>query len=342
MSGVPRSKKVQDPPFGKIDSKFYKMNINLDKNYEHQLEKYRDHLLTLGHNPLSVGIKENYLKEFFEQMHLRGIRKIENITAEHIKEYQDYIQSRPNKRTKQKLNIKTINNHFRSIELFFMMLLDRGEIQINPLSEIQIHFPEENTERTILSKSQIKSLYDHTKSEIEKVILGLGYGCGMRVTEIVQCNIEDLQLKQGIIIIPRGNNNKRRVIPITQQVIKDLECYLNEVRMYLGSKDVQALLINSKGRRLQKYTMNKILKQIIRRTKDKTINPDEITMHTLRHSIATHLLEQGMPLQQVRQFLGHDQLETTEIYTHINQEQLRKLITKDNETGNEEQDGLSQ
>ena len=164
----------------------------------------------------------------------------------------------------------------------------------------------------------------------------------MREKEIVTCNNEDRQIKQGIVIIPRGKNKKRRVITNTQQVIRDLECYLNEVRMYLRTKDVQALLINSKGRRLQKYTMNKILKQIIRRTKDKTINPDEITMHTLRHSIATHLLEQGMPLQQVRQFLGHDQLETTEIYTHINQEQLRKLITKDNETGNEEQDGLSQ
>ena len=342
MSGVPRSKKVQDPLLEKSIQSMQKSIIRLDKYYEEQLENYRDHLLALGHNPLSVGIKESYLKEFFEQMHLRGITKIEHITAEHIKEYQHYISTRPNKRTKEKLSIKTINDHFRAIELFFMMLLDRGEIQINPLSEIQIHFPEESTERTILTRSQIKSLYDHTESELEKVILGLGYGCGMRVTEIVQCNIEDLQLKQGIVIIPRGKNNKRRVIPITQQVIRDLECYLNEVRMYLRTSNVQALLINSKGRRLQKYTMNKILKQIIRRTKDKTINPDEITMHTLRHSIATHLLEQGMPLQQVRQFLGHDQLETTEIYTHINQEQLRKLITKDNETGNEEQDGLSQ
>ena len=311
------------------------MEINLDKNYEQALEKYREHLLTLGHHPLSVGIKERYLQEFFGQMQIKGILIIEEITSDQIKTYQEYLKQRPNKRNLELLNIKTINNHLRAVELFFTMLLERGELQINPLSEIQIHFPEENTERTILSQEQIKSLYDHTETETEKVILGLGYGCGMRVTEIVQCNIEDIQLKQGIIIIPRGKNNKRRVIPITQQVVKDLECYLNEVRMYLDSKNVQALLIHSRGGRMQKYTMNKILKKIIRRTRDKDINPDEITMHTLRHSIATHLLEQGMPLQQVRQFLGHELLETTEIYTHINQEQLRKLIHKDNENKNE-------
>ena len=304
--------------------------IRLDKHYEEQLEKYRDHLMTLGHNPLSVGIKENYLKEFFDQMQIKGVLNIKDITSDHIKIYQEYIRLRPNKRTQERLNIKTINHHFRAIELYFMMLLDREELQINPLSEIQIHFPEHNTERTILSKEQIKKLYENTETEYERVILGLGYGCGMRVTEIVQCNIEDIRLKEGIIIIPRGKNNKRRVIPIAQQVIKDLECYLNEVRMYLKSKNLQALLIHSKGGRMQKYTMNKILKQIIKRTNDKSIDPQEITIHTLRHSIATHLLEQGMPLQQVRQFLGHDQLETTEIYTHISQEQIKKLLNNGN------------
>ena len=311
------------------------MEIHLDKNYEQALEKYKEHLLTLGHHPLSVGIKESYLTEFFIQIQIKDVLNLIDITSEQIKEYQQYIRTRPNKRTQEKLNIKTINHHLRAIELFFTMLLERGEIQINPLSEIQIHFPEQNTERTILSQKQIKSLYDHTETEAEKVILGLGYGCGMRVTEIVLCNIEDIKLKEGVIIIPRGKNNKRRVIPITQQVVKDLECYLNEVRMYLDTKNVQALLIHSRGGRMQKYTMNKILKKIIRRTRDKDINPDEITMHTLRHSIATHLLESGMPLQQVRQFLGHELLETTEIYTHINQEQIRKLIHKDNENKNE-------
>ncbi len=314
------------------------MKIKLDKNYEEQVDKYRNHLLTLGHNPLSVGIKASYMTEFFSRIQIMGVLTVREIAVEHIKEYQQYIRTRPNKRTKQKLNIKTINHHFRSIELFFIMIQDKGEIQINPLSEIRIYFPEENTQRTILSKEQIKKIYGNTESEIERVILGLGYGCGMRVSEIVKCNIEDLQLKQGIIIIPRGKNNKRRVIPITQQVIKDLECYLNEVRMYLRTSNVQSLLIHSKGGRMQKYTINKILKQIIKRTEDKTIDPIQVTMHTLRHSIATHLLEQGMPLQQVRQFLGHDQIETTEIYTHINQQQIRKLINKDNENNN----GLSE
>ena len=99
----------------------------------------------------------------------------------------------------------------------------------------------------------------------------------------------------------------------------------------METKDVKAFMIDSKGGRIKKWTYNKYLKKIIHRTENKTIIEKQITIHNLRHSIATHLIEQKMPLEQVRMFLGHSQLETTEVYTHISQEQIKQMILDEEE-----------
>ena len=85
-------------------------------------------------------------------------------------------------------------------------------------------------------------------------------------------------------------------------------------------------MLHSRGGRMNKWTYNKYLKRIIERTENQAIKDKQITIHNLRHSIATHLLEQGIPVEQVRLFLGHSQLETTQIYTHISRRQLKELV----------------
>jgi integrase/recombinase XerD len=114
-------------------------------------------------------------------------------------------------------------------------------------------------------------------------------------------------------------------------VIKDISNYyynereaLTEGRDYV--KNSSAFMLHSRGGRMQKDTYNKILKLLIDTTENQELKEKNITIHNLRHSIASHLLEQGIAVEQVRIFLGHQQLETTQIYTHINQNQLNKLI----------------
>jgi len=85
-------------------------------------------------------------------------------------------------------------------------------------------------------------------------------------------------------------------------------------------------MLHARGGRMQQWTYNKYLKLIINRTQNPTLKAKQITIHHLRHSIATHLIEQGIPVEQIRQFLGHSQLETTQIYTHISQQQLKRLL----------------
>ena len=114
-------------------------------------------------------------------------------------------------------------------------------------------------------------------------------------------------------------------------VVSDLSDYYFNERIYLtDGRDYKpkddAFMLNTRGGRMREFTYNKNLKRLIERTQNKTIKEKEISIHNLRHSIATHLIEQGIPVEQVRQFLGHSQLETTQVYTHISKQQLKDLI----------------
>ncbi|MEN0050187.1 MAG: tyrosine-type recombinase/integrase, partial [Bacteroidota bacterium] len=169
----------------------------------------------------------------------------------------------------------------------------------------------------------------------ERAILSLAYGCGLRASELEKCNIKDVRLKDKLLIVPEGKNKKRRVVPMSKGVAKDLGdyFYLERDRLKMGrafklydADNRFAFMLHNQGGRMRRWTYNKYLKAIIERSENQIIKDKQISLHNLRHSIATHLIEQGVALEQVRLFLGHSQLETTQIYTRISQEQINKLI----------------
>lgn len=131
------------------------------------------------------------------------------------------------------------------------------------------------------------------------------------------------------MIVQKGKNSKRRLVPISQKIVEELEEFI-----FLSSEaevrhPIKQLFSNNKGRRMQEWTFNKALKILVLKTEfGKKIASDairKIGIHSLRHSIATHLLENGMKLEQVQKFLGHSHIESTEIYTHISQNQINNL-----------------
>jgi integrase/recombinase XerD len=142
-------------------------------------------------------------------------------------------------------------------------------------------------------------------------------------------NVEEIRINDLLLVVRNGKGNKRRVIPVNSRIMQDLQQYMEMERVcYLKGADQKAFLLNTTGERIRKWTLNKILKELLSRAFPSwdEARISRITLHSLRHSIATHLLEKGIPVEQVRMFLGHSQLETTEIYTHINSGQLKKLI----------------
>ena len=305
--------------------------------YQDLANDYHAHLLKLGYHPKNSRSRYHNICEFLHWLEQQNWLDITKITTDQINHYYHHLSQRPNKVNKKNgdiLSQKTTHNHMRNIKDLFEMLLNQQVITTNPCSTLKFPYPKHQSERTILTREEIHQLYEVTETAKERAILSLSYGCGLRVGELEKCDIQDLRLKDKILIIPEGKNKKRRIVPLSKGVATDLGEYFYYERNLLkmgrdyamNANNRYAFMLNSRGGRMKKWTYNKHLKTIIQRTENQQIIKKQITIHSLRHSIATHLIEQVIKVEQVRQFLGHSQLETTQLYTHISQEQLKKLV----------------
>lgn len=158
----------------------------------------------------------------------------------------------------------------------------------------------------------------------DRTILELLYATGMRVTELIQIEIEDVNLIMGFVKV-FGKGNKERIIPLGDTVIEYLDTYINTVRPQLLKKTVtNVLFLNLHGRPLTRQGIWKLIKQYgLRANITKTLTP-----HTLRHSFATHLLENGADLRAVQEMLGHSDISTTQLYTHVSKTQIRQMYNQ--------------
>lgn len=304
--------------------------------YRKLSEDFYHYLIRLGYT--TGKSRTNYLNEFLHWLECQGHHQIEATTPKQIADYYQYISERPSKQDGGTLHPRTTHGHMRIIRDLFIMLQNESDpdgqprVKTNPFSTLKFPYPkEEEPHRMILTQEEIRELYQVTETAQERAILSLAYGCGLRVGELTRCNMEDIRLREKILIVPQGKGNKRRVVPMSSGVVKDLEDYYYTEREQLTKgRDYNpketAFMLHSRGGRMRKHTYNKCLKIIIDRTQNQEIKDKQITIHNLRHSIASHLLEQGIPVEQVRQFLGHSQLETTQVYTHISRKQLQNLI----------------
>ena len=180
----------------------------------------------------------------------------------------------------------------------------------------------------VLSFDEIESIIeqiDLSKPEggRNKAILETMYSCGLRVSEVVNLKISQLYLDLGFIRV-LGKGDKERLIPIGSSAIKYISIYKNDIRVHLtpkkGNEDV--LFLNNRGSKLSRVMIFYIIKDLaLKAGIKKTVSP-----HTFRHSFATHLVEGGADLRAVQEMLGHASITTTEIYTHLDREFLRKTL----------------
>jgi len=216
-----------------------------------------------------------------------------------------------------------------SIKSFFKYLILEKVITINP-SEI-LESPRLGRKLpdilTVTEIVQIIESVDLSQKEGErnKAILETLYGCGLRVSELINLKISDLHLKDDIILVT-GKGNKQRLIPVGEPTKKQINIYLNQVRPFstISKHDNDTLFLNRRGAKLTRQMIFYIVKnQVEVAGIRKNISP-----HSFRHSFATHLVQNGADLRAVQELLGHVSIITTEIYTHLNTEDLRKAIIK--------------
>lgn len=158
----------------------------------------------------------------------------------------------------------------------------------------------------------------------DRTMLELLYATGMRVSELIQIELEDVNLIMGFVKV-FGKGNKERIVPLGETVISYLKTYIETTRLQLLKKTVtNTLFLNMHGKPLSRQAIWKMIKQnAIKANITKSLTP-----HTLRHSFATHLLENGADLRAVQEMLGHSDISTTQLYTHVSKSQIRKMYNE--------------
>jgi integrase/recombinase XerD len=288
------------------------------QKYELMRQGFKDWLETLGYSPSVAYNNPIYLIEFLHYVENKNITEIESVNAETVKAYLEYLKIRKKKRREGLLSNSSINARLFAVDRFSEYLLKEYDI-ILPVKFKRLESTPKP--REILSQQEIKQLYKTTESDHlgirDRAVLSLLYGCGLRSSEAINLNVNDVLFERNLVHIRKTKNRQERLVPMTENIKKDLQNYLLYARPYLVKNYGQkSFLVSRRGNRPQpdglRYRLTKLL--IMSRI-DKENQP--IGLHSLRHSIATHLLQKGMKLDDIRQFLGHLSLESTQIYTHI-------------------------
>lgn len=224
---------------------------------------------------------------------------------------------------------KTIARHIASIRSFHQFLLRERIADEDP----SVHIETPQVERklpSVLSLQEVEAIIETPKltSPIgyrDKAMLELLYATGIRVSELIQLNLSDIHLMMGFIRC-YGKGRKERIVPIGEQATKALEEYLQKGRpkLFKPKNDTDALFLNHHGKRISRQGFWKNLKKI---AQEAGIHK-ELTPHTLRHSFATHLLENGADLRAVQEMLGHADISTTQIYTHVTKTRLKEVYNQ--------------
>ncbi|MBI2910887.1 MAG: site-specific tyrosine recombinase XerD [Chloroflexi bacterium] len=220
----------------------------------------------------------------------------------------------------------TVARKVAAMKSFFHFLRSEGLIGSDPAEDVDSPKVGKSLPN-VLSEAEVEQLLqeparvDTPEARRDEAMFELLYATGMRVSELVSLNLNDLRLQEGHVRCI-GKGNRERMINLHQRAVRTLRSYLRDSRHLLGrARDSQALFLNHRGERLTRQGFWLLLKGYGRRAKIAT----PLTPHTLRHSVATHLLRGGMPLRQVQELLGHASIATTEVYTHLTQDHLREV-----------------
>lgn len=235
----------------------------------------------------------------------------------------DYIQSL----RREGRSAATLSRTVASIKCLYEQLVCEGRVPINPARNVELEKQPRKLPEILTSKEVELFLEQPDPSDMkgirDRAMLELLYATGMRVSELITLDIDDVNLSVGIIRC--RSKDKERVIPMYSMAVKAISDYVEKVRMsMIADADEEALFVNMNGERMSRQGFWKIVKTY----QKKAGITKEITPHTLRHSFAAHLLENGADLHSIQEMLGHSDLSSTQIYAKIVKKQLKDVYKK--------------
>ena len=243
------------------------------------------------------------------------VKKVEHIEKVHI---ESFIKS-----LSKNYEASSVARKLSSIKMFMKFLMLERMIEVDVARHIKTpkkvkHLP------TTMSVNQVLALLEHVQGDTHLAkrnlaLIELIYGSGLRVSELLELTTKDIHLNHMYVHVI-GKGNKEREVPISQMAHQAITIYLRDARPNLNKYQSPYLFLNHLGKPLSRVGFYKLLKKW-----GEIIGKDDVSPHTLRHAFATHLLENGMDLRSIQMLLGHENISTTQIYTHLNQKTLKNM-----------------
>ena len=263
----------------------------------------------------------NDINDYLSWLNKRNIQDYKKISEQVVNEYVAYL-------FKKALKSSTVNRKISSLKSFYLFLIKKKIISSSPLSEIitpkkDHHLPssmsEDEVERLLRSPNIELDLENRDKAMIEML-----YATGMRISELINLKITDIDLERSVLKV-LGKGSKERLIPFGEKALDSLNSYLAKRKKSLAKE----VFISNRGKKMTRTGFWQRIKIYLSREGLK----DSISPHTLRHAFATHLLNRGADLRSVQLLLGHSDLSTTQIYTHIAKQRLGEVLKKHHPRG---------
>lgn len=284
------------------------------------LVTYEDYLIQVKHaSTNTVASYMRDLRQFDSYLH-QETAELSQVDAEFVQSYLSHLHDIGK-------SAATVSRSLASMKSFFSFAVTQGVLEQNPATHIQVEKAEKKLPQ-ILTGKEVELLLEQpkcvdAKGYRDKAMLELLYATGIRVSELINLNVDDVNLLGGFIKCT--SNGKMRIIPLYPAAITALENYIEKIRpKMIADLDEPSLFVNISGERMSRQGFWKIIKSY----QEKAQIDKDITPHTLRHSFAAHLLENGADLRSIQEMLGHSDISSTQIYAQLVKQNLKSVYHK--------------
>lgn len=284
--------------------------------YKLLLQSFTEWLQLLNYSPLSIPTHTTSLKDFLQYQEATGKLSLEQLAATDANHFIELLQSKVGERTHKALSNNHINKYMQSLKLFSRYIRETGRSIVGfTLQRLE----EKKSKPAWLTKEEVQRLYDAISDDIlgirDKAMLAIYYGCGLRLNEGAGIELNDIDSTRKVLHVRKGKHYKERFVPIAEKNFEEMKLYIDYARPQLlqGNQSTYIFIGANKSVKMDRQGLYVRIKALVRKARIKK----KVGTHTLRHSIATHLLQSGMKLERIQQFLGHGNLDSTQIYTHL-------------------------
>ncbi|MHA4812652.1 tyrosine-type recombinase/integrase [Flavitalea flava] len=284
---------------------------------EHRLVRqgFAEWLAVLGYAPSSVTSLPRHLAEFLHYQEANGKYSLQQLQASDATAFMETQQTRTGIRTGRGFSAGHLNKYIQALHLFSRYSRQSGKTGVGITLE---RLPADKEKPTWLTKGEIHRLYSVTQDDVlglrDRAMLSVFYGCGLRLQEGAFLECSDILHDRKMVYVRRAKGYRERYVPVAEKSYQDIQVYIEQARPQLLQKPCAALFIDAnKGQPITKQSLYIRIKALV----SKAAILKQVGTHSLRHSIATHLLQSGMPLERIQEFLGHRALDSTQLYTHL-------------------------